>query len=404
MQFTAKDITTSEARLSSGQTEIQKFGSLVLFVTYLLILPSSFAQNHWQVPTSNELLHGITALTFSPDGTQIAVANTSGISLYETYTGKQRTLFRTTTHPVTALALSPDNRTLASANEDRTVNLWDTHTGAHRTRFTIPVHAVVALVFSPDSTTLAGGSFKAIHLWHLTDKHARIRTVLHGHRDMVTTLAFSPDAQTLASTSFYGTILLWNTRTYQLQNAIQAHTDSILTLAFSPDGKMLASGGYWSPDTESTIRLWDPYTAELQTTFSGHTNTVFDLAFSSDAQNESITLASAGRDRTIRLWNPYTRELIAIFEGDMHPASTLTFLPKPQSPRSTVLANVSLDNTLLLWELATARPPWDVNRDGLINISDLTFITSRFGQTSPDVNGDGIVNILDLVAVAAQIQ
>ena len=42
-----------------------------------------------------------------------------------------------------------------------------------------------------------------------------------------------------------------------------------------------------------------------------------------------------------------------------------------------------------------AQTPWDVNADGVVNILDLTFVASRFGESSPDLNGDGIVNILD---------
>ena len=49
-------------------------------------------------------------------------------------------------------------------------------------------------------------------------------------------------------------------------------------------------------------------------------------------------------------------------------------------------------------------PPWDVNKDGVINILDLTFVAANFGQTGAtpaDVNGDNIVNILDLTLVAS---
>ena len=45
----------------------------------------------------------------------------------------------------------------------------------------------------------------------------------------------------------------------------------------------------------------------------------------------------------------------------------------------------------------------DINRDGVVNIQDLTIVNVRFGQTgenSADINGDGIVNIVDLVLVA----
>ena len=49
-------------------------------------------------------------------------------------------------------------------------------------------------------------------------------------------------------------------------------------------------------------------------------------------------------------------------------------------------------------------PPWDVNKDGVINILDLTLVAANFGQTGDipaDVNGDNIVNILDLTLVAS---
>ncbi len=49
-------------------------------------------------------------------------------------------------------------------------------------------------------------------------------------------------------------------------------------------------------------------------------------------------------------------------------------------------------------------PPWDVNKDGVINILDLTSVAANFGQTGDipaDVNGDNVVNILDLTLVAS---
>ncbi|MXZ01719.1 hypothetical protein F4Y93_14160 [Candidatus Poribacteria bacterium] len=50
------------------------------------------------------------------------------------------------------------------------------------------------------------------------------------------------------------------------------------------------------------------------------------------------------------------------------------------------------------------RPAWDVNKDGVVNILDLTLVASNFGETGDidaDVNGDNVVNILDLTLVAA---
>ena len=50
----------------------------------------------------------------------------------------------------------------------------------------------------------------------------------------------------------------------------------------------------------------------------------------------------------------------------------------------------------------------DVNQDGIVNILDLTYVASHFGElptkdqpSNADINGDGIVNILDLTLAAS---
>jgi len=56
-------------------------------------------------------------------------------------------------------------------------------------------------------------------------------------------------------------------------------------------------------------------------------------------------------------------------------------------------------------EVAEATEPWDVNRDGMVDILDLSMVGRYFGKAdfpseyNPDVNGDGRVDILDLVLV-----
>ncbi|MDE0636617.1 MAG: dockerin type I domain-containing protein [Candidatus Poribacteria bacterium] len=57
-------------------------------------------------------------------------------------------------------------------------------------------------------------------------------------------------------------------------------------------------------------------------------------------------------------------------------------------------------------EAVFAQNVLDVNRDGFVDISDLTPIASHYGQRGKnpaDVNGDGVVNTLDLLLVAGNI-
>ncbi len=51
--------------------------------------------------------------------------------------------------------------------------------------------------------------------------------------------------------------------------------------------------------------------------------------------------------------------------------------------------------------------PEDVNKDGVVNIADLTLVALNFGKSdenAADVNADGVVNIVDLVFVAAAFE
>ena len=59
----------------------------------------------------------------------------------------------------------------------------------------------------------------------------------------------------------------------------------------------------------------------------------------------------------------------------------------------------------IVYELVSSNLLYDVTGDGIVNISDLVFVASRFGQEDAegDVNNDGEVNILDLVLVAQNL-
>lgn len=72
---------------------------------------------------------------------------------------------------------------------------------------------------------------------------------------------------------------------------------------------------------------------------------------------------------------------------------------EPEEPDTTEEHTVSEQSPE---EEMTPEPlPYDVTGDGTVNILDLTFVASHFGESNAeaDVNGDGIVNILDLVLI-----
>ena len=61
---------------------------------------------------------------------------------------------------------------------------------------------------------------------------------------------------------------------------------------------------------------------------------------------------------------------------------------------------------IVINEISAQFVEYDVNQDGVVNISDLVFVAARLGQSGPnaaDVNGDGVVNVNDLILVAGAI-
>ena len=98
--------------------------------------------------------------------------------------------------------------------------------------------------------------------------------------------------------------------------------------------------------------------------------------------------------------------------------ATLTFKVDDFKPSTLTLSQVYLvDSDGTRWEATTQNgtvtiPPepaeetvGDINRDGVVDILDLTIVGARFGQrgqNSADLNGDGLVDIVDLVLVASE--
>ncbi len=190
---------------------------LSVFVVSIPYLPEGFAQDYtrWSLPESAKFRLGkgrVNDITYSPDGTLLAVASSIGIWLYNTATLQEEGLF-TGKGWTWGVTFSPDGKTLVSTG-NYGIELWDIETSTHKRTLKGHTVGIGNPVFSSDGQTLAtGGSWidKTIHLWDVdTGEHKR---TLKGHDGGIAGIVFSPDGESLTTASIDKTIRLWDVDT-----------------------------------------------------------------------------------------------------------------------------------------------------------------------------------------------
>ncbi|KAG2743124.1 WD40 repeat-like protein, partial [Suillus brevipes Sb2] len=184
----------------------------------------------------------------------------------------------------------------------------------------------------------------------------------------VETIALSPDGKTIANGSMDGTVKLWNIDTgkviknwtgdtilgvesvgcqdgaFVVWNVTESE-ESILgpikagnilhVVCYSTDGEMIATGG-------DDLKIWDADAGKLLKIIEGGASC---LAWTSDGK----TLIAGGIE--IRKINTATWSQIAVIELDENFAKTILL-----SPNEHILASISLNKTVQLWNLETIQP------------------------------------------------
>lgn len=244
---------------------------------------------------------------------------------------------------VYSLAFSPDDRTLASASADETVRLWETETGKCRTLNGHGAPGVAAVAFSPDGQIVASGGWdKTVRLWKVAT--GACMRVLKGHSSNVTSVAFSPDSQMVASGSGDQTVRLWNVHTAECTAILEGHRSTVASIAFSREGKILASGSY-----DKTVRLWDVQSVTERRTSEGHSRNVF-LSATSDTEN---ALATGPNDDKAVATDAPPKMWVEALEG-----LQIAVRSTAQSHDHSAVAVASQDGQLLMLDLEKKKRKW----------------------------------------------
>jgi len=215
--------------------------------------------------------------------------------------------------PVTAVAFSPDGSQLASSGYHE-VLVWNAADSSLIRRISNVAERIYDLEFSADGNTLAvaagtPGQLGELKLFSAADGQL-IRTLVRA-RDAIFALSFSPDGQHLACAGADRSINVVKVANGTEVLRIEDHADWVMDVNWSPNGQRLVTSS-----RDKTCKVFEAATGNPVITFSGHGEPVYSAAFLAD----STSVVSGGSDRKLRIWNSGdAKEVRAIggFGGDV---------------------------------------------------------------------------------------
>ena len=280
----------------------------------------------------------ITALAFSPDGTQLAVSGYYEVTIWDLDTGILVRRIGGLPERIASLAWHPKTKQLAVAGGSPaqwgTVALVDP-TGNTPPSFLCDLPDVALCVaFSHDGRHLAAGAAdRTIRLFET--KTGKQTHILRNHADWVETVAFSPDDQKILSASRDRTVRISNAATGELENTFAGHETALLAAVFSRDGQSVLSLAVGTP-----LTFWEPAERRSKPRTMAVSGRPDHLAWVTGG------LAMGGVDGLIRICQTSDDQTLFTLYG--HPDAISAFAVGPSSDQ---FASGSYDGTVCVWNL-----------------------------------------------------
>jgi WD40 repeat protein len=339
----------------------------------------------------------IYSVAVTPDGTRLVILHSSGVSIYDTATGRELRLLGNSprqNHPVESAAFSPKGTCIATGSFDTTTSLWDVRTG--RLLLTLrglgPVASVVfssngkrIVTYSPSTSLKVTNIQGYVEVW---DAETGRRLFMHPLVSSHVGATLSPDGRRVVTAGAAGMIQVWDVATGRLSESWSGGDQGCDVLAFSPDGRRIATGGFdavhghvqewdamthhrvldldsngllhveFSPDSkrllttsqDATAKVWDARSGRLLLTLRHPTEVAFGSFFPDGRRIVTVSPHDADNHCVVRVWDACNDHRAIQFDAHKNCVIGLAF-----SPDSRRLVTVGGDVVGRIWDVATGR-------------------------------------------------
>lgn len=163
---------------------------------------------------------------------------------------------------ITSAWLSGAGDRILTAGWDGVAKVWDPQTG--QTIGAIADCYGSAWLSGDGKTSVSGHLDSTVKVW-LADGGTVIQTINTHPGPM----AMNSNGDFLVTADMDNTLKLWDVAGGRLRKVMMGHTESVTSVTFTGDGMLVLSSSY-----DGTVRLWDSKTGRLLRTFEGHAGPV----------------------------------------------------------------------------------------------------------------------------------